>query len=59
MTGQMEYIAALPGAAGATVTVRGWVQHVRTQGKVAFLVVRDGTGVVQCVFVKSQVTPAV
>ena len=51
MTGQMEYIAALPGAAGATVTVRGWVQHVRTQGKVAFLVVRDGTGVVQCVFV--------
>jgi asparaginyl-tRNA synthetase len=59
MTGQMEYIAALPGVAGATVTVRGWVQHVRTQGKVAFLVVRDGTGVVQCVFVKSQVTPEV
>ena len=59
MTGQREYIAALPGVAGATVTVRGWVQHVRTQGKVAFLVVRDGTGVVQCVFVKNQVTPDV
>ncbi len=59
MTGQMEYIAALPQAAGATVTVRGWVQHVRTQGKVAFLVVRDGTGVVQCVFVRSQVAPEV
>ena len=59
MTGQMEYIAALPAAAGATVTVRGWVQHVRTQGKVAFLVVRDGSGVVQCVFVKSQVPPEV
>ena len=59
MTGPMEYIAALPGVAGATVTVRGWVQHVRTQGKVAFLVVRDGTGVVQCVFVRSQVAPDV
>ncbi len=55
MTGQMAYISALGQAAGSTVVVRGWVQHVRTQGKVAFLVVRDGTGVVQCVFVKSQV----
>jgi asparaginyl-tRNA synthetase len=59
MTRQTNYIATLPEAAGTTVTVRGWVQHVRTQGKVAFLVVRDGTGVVQCVFVKSQVTPEV
>ena len=59
MTGQMTYITALPESAGATVTVRGWVQHVRTQGKVAFLVVRDGTGTVQCVFVKSQVPPDV
>jgi len=55
----MEYIVALPKAAGTTVTVRGWVQHVRTQGKVAFLVVRDGTGTVQCVFVKNQVSPDV
>jgi asparaginyl-tRNA synthetase len=59
MTGQVQYIDALPSAAGQTVTVRGWVQHVRTQGKVAFLVVRDGTGVVQCVFVKSQVAAEV
>jgi asparaginyl-tRNA synthetase len=59
MTRQTNYIATLPEAAGTTVTVRGWVQHVRTQGKVAFLVVRDGTGVVQCVFVKSQVTAEV
>ena len=59
MTDRIEYIAALPTVAGATVTVRGWVQHVRTQGKVAFLVVRDGTGVVQCVFVRSQVSAEV
>jgi asparaginyl-tRNA synthetase len=36
-------------------TVRGWVQTTRTHGKVAFVVVRDGTGVVQCVVVKKEV----
>jgi asparaginyl-tRNA synthetase len=30
-------------------TVRGWVQTTRTHGKVAFVVVRDGTGLLQCV----------
>ena len=54
MTGRIERIATLAGAAGEVVTVRGWVQHVRTQGKVGFLVLRDGTGVLQSVFVKSQ-----
>jgi asparaginyl-tRNA synthetase len=39
----------------STVTVRGWVTHVRSSGKVAFLVVRDGTGLVQCVVVKNAV----
>ncbi len=39
----------------ATVTVRGWVQTVRTHGKVGFIVVRDGTGIVQCVVVQKQV----
>ncbi|MHB1169742.1 MAG: asparagine--tRNA ligase [Longimicrobiales bacterium] len=40
---------------GATVLVRGWVQTVRTHGKVGFIVVRDGTGIVQCVVVQKQV----
>jgi len=40
---------------GASVTVRGWVQTTRTHGKVAFVVVRDGTGIVQCVLVQKQV----
>ena len=39
---------------GQTVTVRGWITHVRSSGKVAFAVVRDGTGIVQTVFVKTQ-----
>ena len=42
---------------GDTITVRGWVQTIRTHGKVAFAVVRDGTGVVQGVIVQKQSTP--
>jgi asparaginyl-tRNA synthetase len=40
---------------GASVTVHGWVQTTRTHGKVAFAVVRDGTGIVQCVIGQKQV----
>jgi asparaginyl-tRNA synthetase len=39
---------------GETVTIRGWVETTRGHGKVAFAVIRDGTGVVQCVLVKQQ-----
>ncbi|HEX6559673.1 MAG TPA: asparagine--tRNA ligase, partial [Longimicrobiales bacterium] len=42
-----------------SVTVRGWVQTTRAHGKVAFVVVRDGTGIVQCVLVQKQVPPEV
>ena len=42
---------------GETVNVRGWVQTTRVHGKVAFVVVRDGTGIVQCVIVKAEVSP--
>ena len=44
---------------GQTVTVRGWVTHVRSSGKVAFAVIRDGTGICQAVFVKTQLPPEV
>jgi asparaginyl-tRNA synthetase len=39
---------------GATVTVRGWVTHLRSSGKIAFIVLRDGTGLLQAVLVKNQ-----
>ena len=50
-------IAELKDRVGRTVTVRGWVTHVRSSGKVAFAVIRDGTGVMQAVFVKTQIPP--
>jgi asparaginyl-tRNA synthetase len=45
-------IAALHGRVGQSVTIRGWVYHLRSSGKVRFLVVRDGTGLAQGVLVK-------
>jgi asparaginyl-tRNA synthetase len=31
------------------VVLRGWVQNLRSSGKIAFLQLRDGTGIIQCV----------
>ena len=50
-------IEELKSHAGQTVTVRGWVTHLRSSGKVAFVVLRDGSGSLQAVLVKSQVSP--
>jgi asparaginyl-tRNA synthetase len=50
-------IIDLSAHAGSTVRVRGWVTHVRSSGKVAFIVMRDGTGTLQAVVVKSAVAP--
>jgi asparaginyl-tRNA synthetase len=41
------------------VELRGWVHTTRRHGKVGFLVLRDGTGIVQCVVVQKQVSPEV
>jgi len=40
---------------GELVTLRGWVTHLRSSGKVRFVVLRDGTGLVQGVLVKGLV----
>ena len=48
-------IAELPAHAGQTVLIRAWVTHLRSSGKIAFAVLRDGTGICQAVFVKNQI----
>jgi asparaginyl-tRNA synthetase len=48
-------LAELPGHAGQTVVIRAWVTHLRSSGKIAFAVLRDGTAICQAVFVKNQV----
>src|SRR5687767_6774029 len=47
-------IAELRHHVGAPVRVHGWVTHVRSSGKVAFAVIRDGTGIAQAVFVRTE-----
>ena len=47
------------GQGGQTVVVRGWVVTTRSSGKIAFVVVRDGTGYLQVVLSKKDVTPEV
>jgi len=52
------YISDLSGHVGESVTVRGWVTTMRSSGKIAFLVVRDGTGHLQCVLTKAETDEA-
>lgn len=40
--------------AGQTVRLKGWVQTTRSSGKIAFLVMRDGTGLLQVVFARKE-----
>jgi asparaginyl-tRNA synthetase len=48
-------ISGLLAHVGETVTVRGWVVTTRSSGKIAFVVVRDGSGYVQGVLSKKEV----
>jgi len=48
-------IEELPQLVGQTVTVRGWVTTTRSSGKIAFAVLRDGTGYLQAVLSKKEV----
>jgi len=52
---ERHWIEALPPLAGQTVVVRGWVATTRSSGKIAFVVVRDGTGLMQAVLSKKDV----
>src|SRR5271163_1310242 len=45
-------IAELPERLGEQVTVRGWVNAVRDQKRMQFVIVRDETGLVQMVLAK-------
>jgi asparaginyl-tRNA synthetase len=50
-------IAQLGSHVGETVTIRGWLYNRRSSGKLHFLEVRDGSGIVQSVVFKGNVSP--
>ncbi len=39
---------------GETVTLCGWVTHKRSSGRIRFLVLRDGTGVIQATLIRGE-----
>ncbi|MCC6799040.1 MAG: asparagine--tRNA ligase [Anaerolineae bacterium] len=51
-------IADIAQHTGQEVTVRGWVYNRTDKGRLQFLLVRDGTGIVQCVAFKKELDPA-
>ena len=53
------YIEDLKDHAGEEVTLQGWLYNKRSSGKIKFPVMRDGTGIVQGVIVKSAVSEEV
>jgi asparaginyl-tRNA synthetase len=50
-------IAKLADHVGEEITLRGWLYNKRSSGKLHFLEVRDGSGVVQAVVFKGDVSP--
>src|SRR5512141_1457230 len=44
---------------GSEATVRGWLYNRRSSGKIQFLIVRDGTGYLQTVVAKAEVSPEI
>jgi asparaginyl-tRNA synthetase len=58
-TQSQTYINDLPNHVGEEVTLKGWLYNMRSSGKLMFPQLRDGTGVVQCVVVKSAIASEV
>jgi len=57
MTRDWAYVSELGDHVGKTVTLKGWVHQKRSSGKIRFLVLRDGTGYLQCVAGIKDVSP--
>ena len=57
MTGDKQvYISDLNQHVGDTVTMRGWLHNRRSSGKLQFLIFRDGSGFMQAVVSKADVS---
>ncbi|MFA6981111.1 MAG: asparagine--tRNA ligase [Ignavibacteriaceae bacterium] len=56
---QKIYISELAKYVGQEITIQGWLYHKRSSGKLRFLVLRDGSGYLQCVYFKGNITPEI
>src|SRR5207245_5670903 len=55
----LHRIEDLPRLVGQSVLVRGWVMTTRSSGKIAFVSLRDGTGYLQVVLSRKEVSDGV
>ena len=55
----MTYINQLANHVDKTVTLKGWVYNIRTSKALAFIELRDGTGLAQCIVAQDDVSEAV
>ncbi|MBU1299101.1 MAG: asparagine--tRNA ligase [Bacteroidetes bacterium] len=53
------YIEELSKYVGDEVEIKGWVYNKRSSGKIRFIIVRDGTGIVQCIMMKNAISEEV
>lgn len=53
------YIKDLSKYVGQEITIQGWVYNKRSSGKIKFLILRDGSGLLQCVYFKGNVSEEV
>lgn len=49
------YLADIAKHDSEEVLIEGWVYNIRSSGKIRFLIVRDGTGMIQAVAVKNEI----
>ncbi|MCL4368882.1 MAG: asparagine--tRNA ligase [Actinobacteria bacterium] len=51
------YIENIANFVDQEVTLQGWLYNKRSSGKIQFLLVRDGSGMIQCVVSRADVSP--
>ena len=56
MLKNITYISQLKDKIDAEVTLAGWLYRGRSSGKVLFLIIRDGTGLCQCIVEKDKIS---
>src|SRR5438128_10169637 len=52
------YVSDIARHQGQEVMLKGWLYNKRSSGKLHFLQIRDGTGIIQCVVSKKDVPEA-
>ena len=40
---------------GSIIKINGWVYNSRRSGKIGFLMLRDGSGIIQCIIEKQKI----